>query len=273
MRRQRKRYARWVWLLGAIAAVAIAIRAIAPRMRGEAEEAAGLKLVLNLAARRLHVYEGGKRTHTYVVSVGMPGHRTPTGSYRINHMVWNPWWDPPDSKWARGRKKTPPGPGNPMGRVKMFFRDLYYIHGTPATSSLGQPVSHGCVRMRNSDAIALARLVLSHGAPNISEARIDHVVKNYRATETMWLKHPVPLEVVSHAAQIDDEKLEIDGSEDQIPEENVWEEAVQALSGAGFDLRTLDRERLRSVVKQGVRGPVSVPLATLRRAAAQVPDR
>jgi murein L,D-transpeptidase YcbB/YkuD len=273
MRRQRKRYARWVWLLGAIAAVAIAIRAIAPRMRGEAEEAAGLKLVLNLAARRLHVYEGGKRTHTYVVSVGMPGHRTPTGSYRISHVVWNPWWNPPASKWAKGHKKTPPGPGNPMGRVKMYFREMYYIHGTPATSTLGQPVSHGCVRMRNSDAIALARLVLSHGAPNISEARIDHVVKNYRATETMGLKRPVPLEVVSHAAQIDDEKLEIDGSEDQIPEESVWEEAMEALRSAGFDMRTLDRARLRTVVQQGVRGPVSVPLASLRRTAAQMPER
>ncbi len=30
-----------------------------------------------------------------------------------------------------------------------------YIHGTPDEQSLGQPASHGCIRMRNSDVIAL----------------------------------------------------------------------------------------------------------------------
>jgi hypothetical protein len=36
-----------------------------------------------------------------------------------------------------------------------------YIHGTPDTTPLGQPGSHGCIRMKNQDIIALtARLKL-----------------------------------------------------------------------------------------------------------------
>jgi lipoprotein-anchoring transpeptidase ErfK/SrfK len=30
-----------------------------------------------------------------------------------------------------------------------------YIHGTPDAEPMGQPKSHGCIRMRNQDVIAL----------------------------------------------------------------------------------------------------------------------
>jgi hypothetical protein len=262
--------------LAGLVLAGLAVRAILPTARPSAErdDAPGLKLVLNLAARRLHVYEGGKRTHSYVVSVGMPSHRTPTGRFRINHVVWNPWWHPPKSKWAKGKKPTPPGPSNPMGRVKMYFRNMYYIHGTPATSTLGQPVSHGCVRMYNKDAIALARLVLSYGAPGVSEAELDRVIANSKVTKTMWLKSPVPLHVISSSAGVDDGQLEIDGSADALAEEVVWSDALRALQATDFDLRTLDRDRLHELVRRGLEGPVSVPLRELRlatQAAATAP--
>jgi lipoprotein-anchoring transpeptidase ErfK/SrfK len=30
-----------------------------------------------------------------------------------------------------------------------------YIHGTPDTEPMGVPLSHGCIRMRNADVMAL----------------------------------------------------------------------------------------------------------------------
>jgi hypothetical protein len=276
MRFRRGRGLLFALTLASLVVIGLAIRAILPATRAGlgGTEAAGIKLVLNLAARRLHVYEGGKRTHTYVVSVGMPKHRTPTGRFRISHVVWNPWWNPPKSKWARGKKPTPPGPSNPMGRVKMYFRNMYYLHGTPATSTLGQPVSHGCVRMYNKDAIALARLVLSYGSPNVSEAAIDRVVANSKLTKTMWLGRSVPLEVVSSSAEVEADQLEIDGSEDGLAEEVVWSDALRALQATGFDLSTLDRGRLHELVRRGLEGPVSAPLGELRLATqAAAPAR
>jgi len=265
MRFRRGRVPLLALVLAAITIVGLAVRAILPISKPVADppESRSLRLVLNLAARRLYVYENGKRTRNYIVSVGKPGHRTPTGRFRISRVIWNPWWHPPQSSWAKGKKPTPPGPNNPMGRVKMYFRDLYYIHGTPHESTLGQPVSHGCVRMYNKDAIALARLIMSYGAPKVSKAAIDRLVANPKATKTYWLQHSVPLQVISSAAAVDEDLLELDGSPDALGEEVVWRDALDALADAGFDLAKLDHERLREVVREGVEGPVAISLAEL----------
>lgn len=252
--------------LASLLIVGLAVNAILPSMRPvfEPPAASSLRLVINLAARRLYVYEDGKRTRTYVVSVGKPGHRTPTGRFRISHLIWNPWWHPPKSKWAQGKKVTPPGPNNPMGRVKMYFRSMYYIHGTPETSTLGQPVSHGCVRMYNKDAIALARLIMSYGAPHVKKSEIDRLIANPKATKTIWLRKTVPLQVISSSAAVDGDTLEIDGSADSLAETVIWEDAIQALAEEGFDLATLDKAKLREAVARGRSGPVTVSLHELR---------
>jgi murein L,D-transpeptidase YcbB/YkuD len=154
-----------------------------------------LAVVVDLAEKRLHVYEHGKLTQTYVVSVGMPQYRTPVGKYHIDHIVWNPWWIPPSSEWARGKKPTRPGPDNPMGRVKMYFAPEYYIHGTPEEATLGQPVSHGCVRMYEKDAIALARLVLRYGKSKVTAGEIDRLLADPSNTVTMPVPSPIPVEI------------------------------------------------------------------------------
>src|SRR5437868_3964648 len=83
---------------------------------------AGLRIDVDLSKRVLSVIENGGVTATYPVAIGRPSYPTPTGSFAVHRIIWNPSWVPPDAKWAR--KKTPkePGqPGNPMGRVKIFF--------------------------------------------------------------------------------------------------------------------------------------------------------
>ena len=35
------------------------------------------------------------------------------------------------------------------------YRRYIYIHGTPDTEPMGIPLSHGCIRMRNTDVVAL----------------------------------------------------------------------------------------------------------------------
>jgi hypothetical protein len=47
-----------------------------------------------------------------------------------------------------------------MGRVKIFLGQLIFALGSPFPQSVGRAASHGCLRMRNEDAEALARLVL-----------------------------------------------------------------------------------------------------------------
>lgn len=46
---------------------------------------------------------------------------------------------------------------NRLGCVDTMRRYIY-IHGTPASSPLGRPLSHGCIRMSNPDVIDLFEL-------------------------------------------------------------------------------------------------------------------
>ncbi|MDR0786486.1 MAG: L,D-transpeptidase, partial [Gemmatimonadota bacterium] len=148
-------------------ALMLAAALLAGLLGAPALASAQLRIDLNIPALRLIVWDGEERLVEYPVAVGLPEFPTPTGQYTVDHAEWNPWWNPPtDRPWARGEKPTPPGPNNPMGRVKLFFMPLYFIHGTPAGESIGSPASHGCVRMRNADVVELARLLHERAAPH-----------------------------------------------------------------------------------------------------------
>ena len=47
---------------------------------------------------------------------------------------------------------------NKGGNVDSFNRFIY-IHGTPEEGLIGQPASHGCIRMYNKDVVELFELV------------------------------------------------------------------------------------------------------------------
>lgn len=265
MRTTRGRHIRTALVLGLVAGAASA-GADRSGSAPESEAAVPLRLTLNTAAYRLYVYENGERTHSYRVAVGKPGHRTPTGSYRISRVIWNPWWHPPNRPWARGKKPTPPGPSNPMGRAKLYFMNLYYIHGTPYRKSLGTPASHGCVRMANSDVIELARLVHEHASPNVSSSLIERLVGNPRMTRTIWLQRPVPFRVYSRRAEVLDGRLEIYAGGGDAAE--LRKEVLAALTDAGLGERDVDADRLEHVLEMAEVGDVSVPLATMLRPAS-----
>ncbi|MFO7260757.1 MAG: L,D-transpeptidase [bacterium] len=267
MRIPRGRHIRTALVLVLAASAASGASGAADRLAApESEAAASLRLTLNLAAYRLYVYENGERTRSYRVAVGKPGHRTPTGSYRITRVVWNPWWHPPNRPWARGKKPTPPGPNNPMGRAKLYFMNLYYIHGTPYRKSLGTPASHGCVRMSNSDVIELARLVHEYASPNVSRSLIDRLVANPRMTRTIWLQRPVPFRVYAQRAEVLDGRLEVYASSGSATE--LRRDVLAALAEAGLAERDVDADRLEHVLEMAAVGDVSVPLTTVLRPAA-----
>ncbi len=113
-------------------------------------------LVLNVAARRLYVYQGGTLAAAYSTAVGRSDHHTPIGRYSILSKAVNPTWYPID-----GRPPVPPGPENPLGARWMgWLASGYGLHGTNADWSIGHAVSHGCVRLHNADAEAVFEQVL-----------------------------------------------------------------------------------------------------------------
>jgi L,D-transpeptidase ErfK/SrfK len=117
-----------------------------------------------LSSRKLTVMKGDSVVKQYDVAIGHPNHPTPPGNYTIRKLIWNPAWVPPNEKWARGKRPTPPGArDNPMKTVKIFFREpAYYIHGTGAVESLGEAASHGCLRMDPDEAGELALMLMDN---------------------------------------------------------------------------------------------------------------
>ncbi|HEX8904954.1 MAG TPA: L,D-transpeptidase [Longimicrobiaceae bacterium] len=154
-------------------------------------------LTVDISDRTLYLISDGEVVRRFPVSVGQEGYSTPPGTYRIAHMIWNPSWRPPPSPWARDHHFEPPNsPGNPMGRVKMFFREPdLYIHGTYLPSSLGNARSHGCIRMRNVDAVELARIVMVQGGANRDQEWYQETIAKADTSREVALPRPVVLRV------------------------------------------------------------------------------
>lgn len=212
--------------------------------------AAQLRIDINIPANRLQVFDGDSVIRTYRVSVGLPGHDTPDGEFTIGRAEWNPSWRPPENReWARDAQFTPPGPNNPMGRVKLFFAPLYYIHGTPDSASIGQAASHGCIRMRNRDVIALARLLHDHAQPTVAPREIDAILRRSGTTRWSTFRAPVPLVIRYEPVVIEGDELRV--YPDFYNRRRIHTEGViQALLAAGYDASSIDRTQVRAVLRR-----------------------
>lgn len=111
-------------------------------------------------------------------------------------------WSAPDSAFPY-RLVQLPGPTNPLGRVKLVFRNRFgvYLHDTPAVELFGsaeRALSHGCVRVE--DALGLARWLL-HERPDWA-ARLDTLAA---AGTTQWIRLPraVPVYLVYFTTWVD----------------------------------------------------------------------
>jgi lipoprotein-anchoring transpeptidase ErfK/SrfK len=111
---------------------------------------------------RVRVFKGLRRVASYPVAVGMPGHATPRGRFRITSKAVDPAWSAPDKPWAGAyRDEVVPGGSadNPLKARWLGIADGVGIHGTAATWSLGRRASHGCIRMAVAAVKRVYRLV------------------------------------------------------------------------------------------------------------------
>jgi lipoprotein-anchoring transpeptidase ErfK/SrfK len=125
------------------------------------------RVILRLGQRRVYLYQGEQVIASYPVAVGKAGWETPTGSFKVMQKIENPVWQDP---WT-GEVRSP-GPNTALGLRWIGFwtdgKDAIGFHGTPTVNSIGQAASHGCVRMRNEDVVALFEQV-DVGTPVIVE--------------------------------------------------------------------------------------------------------
>jgi L,D-transpeptidase ErfK/SrfK len=112
------------------------------------------QVIIKLSDRRVYLYRGNELATSYPVAIGKAGWETPVGRYKVMEMQRNPIWQHPLTG-----KLFPPGAENPLGARWIGFwtdgNNFIGFHGTPQEELVGRAVSHGCVRMRNQDILAL----------------------------------------------------------------------------------------------------------------------
>lgn len=147
------------------------------------------RIEITLSEQKLRLHDGGALLREYAVSTAGKGagekngsECTPRGRHQVRAMIGRGaapgtvfvsrrptgevYTDAlgrqyPQRDWILTRILWLSGlePGrNRLGDVDTMRRYIY-LHGTPDTTRLGQPGSHGCVRMRNRDIVELFDLV------------------------------------------------------------------------------------------------------------------
>jgi lipoprotein-anchoring transpeptidase ErfK/SrfK len=115
-------------------------------------------VTIDRAHFKLRLFRNLRWRRTYGIAVGAPGYATPTGRFTIQNKAVNPAWSAPDEPWAGAyRNEVVPGgsPENPLKARWLGIVGGVGIHGTALESSIGTRASHGCIRMRVADVIAL----------------------------------------------------------------------------------------------------------------------
>jgi len=138
---------------------------VVPNVASNPSEAKVAKVVVDKSARTVRALDGGgKLVHFYPASVGSEERPAPSGTRTIRSVTENPTYHYSPKLKFKGVKTQKPftvaaGPKNPVGSTWIDLGDGYGIHGTPNPEHISRTESHGCVRLTNWDARALAKMV------------------------------------------------------------------------------------------------------------------
>ncbi|MBI2092306.1 MAG: L,D-transpeptidase [Deltaproteobacteria bacterium] len=167
------------------------------------------RIIINIPETKLYLYENEAVVMTLPVAVGQAIYKTPVGHDELRELIWNPWWYPPKSEWAKDEKITPPGPKNPLGPVKMVLGDEIRLHGTTKDSSIGRAASHGCVRLHSEDAVTLAWYLQSHLTGKSDSSYLEKYKKAGSSTFHVKLDRPVSVDLIYNIVAFNEDELTV----------------------------------------------------------------
>lgn len=119
------------------------------------------ELTVSLSARRVSVVHDGRTVHRYTVAVGKPSAPTPTGRFAVTDRLLTG-----DPSGPYGCCILALSAVAPHAIQDWTGGNRIAIHSTPETDTIGEPVSHGCLRLT----LAEGRWLVSHiplGTPTL----------------------------------------------------------------------------------------------------------
>lgn len=201
------------------------------RLKWMPNESSGTRLVANIPEFSLHVFKSGHQEFSMKIVVGKAGHNTVIFTDSLQYIVFNPYWNVPESIVkneilpAMQRNKNylsrnnmeqtgysnglpvirqKPGAKNSLGRVKFIFPNNYniYFHDTPAKTLFDltdRAFSHGCIRLSKPE--ELADYLLSDNA-NWPTSKIHEMMVKGGKNTWVKLKEKIPVYIVYFTAWV-----------------------------------------------------------------------
>ena len=162
---------------------------------------ADIKITVNVPSFQLTLWQNEREVKTYPIGVGTEDFPIIIGLREASHIVWNPDWVPPTSGWIADSTKVkageiikPTDPRNPLGKMKIPLGGGYLIHQAKGAGDLGNLVSHGCIRMLQSDLYDLSEKIVAARSLPVSQEQI-RLAKNTKTTLVAELEPSIPVEI------------------------------------------------------------------------------
>ena len=152
-----------------------------------------------------------------------------------------------------------------MGKVKINFAPLLYIHGTMYEDKLGAPASHGCIRMGKEDLLDLTRLIHKYRTPRVDASVLATLESNDRMTRNFAVR-PIRFDVVYRLVEVVDGKLVIHPDVYRSGTDNLRDEIVGELKKQGVAITGAVEQRVAQISKRRNATRLTLPLDTLFRA-------
>ncbi|HEX3187969.1 MAG TPA: L,D-transpeptidase [Pyrinomonadaceae bacterium] len=221
------------------------------------------RVVVNIPAYRMDIFDDGSLIKTYKVGIGTPEFPLPTGLRKADTVIFNPTWTVPDEAWAEEMNNVKVGEtveagdkNNPLGWIKIPIGLPNLIHGGKAPAKIGTFASHGCVGLTNPQVKDFAMRLAQVANTQIDDEKASSYIKERTETHEIKLGKTVPVELRYETIVVEDGKLHI--YKDVYEQNTNTEENLRAvLQAHGANLENLsDAERtavlnaLKSVSKK-----------------------
>ena len=107
--------------------------------------------------------------------------------------------------------------------------------------------------MRNTDAVALAKLVQEYAGTNVPEGATDSLLRRWRPNRRIALLSPVPVRIVYNLVELRGDTLVVYPDVYRRGRDTIEADALALLATAGYDTVAVDRDLVRNVAEKGAR--------------------
>ena len=238
------------------------------------------RVVVNIPAYRMDLFQDGSLVKTYKIGIGYPEFPLPQGLRKAQTIIFNPTWTPPDSPWVEKMKNVTPGEtvaagdkDNPLGPIKIPIGLPSLIHGGKSPARIGKFASHGCVGLTNPQVKDFAALLAKASNTNeISDKSINTYLEDKERTQTVKLNQSVPVELRYETIVLEnDGKLHI-YKDVYTQDTNTEENLRRVLEANGMKLEDLS-EQQRTEALNALNAMSANPQAAPSPSASASPEK